>query len=72
MFQSRRTHETIKHLVLLLEDPEAAVDILPQEPVFILDIENVADTHQQWRLVELSPQSLRILIDTVFDGLLDS
>ena len=61
MFQSWRPHETIKHLILLFKDPEAAINILPQKPVLILDIENVTDTHQQRCLPDLSPQSLRVL-----------
>ena len=61
MFQSWRPHETIKHLILLLKDPEAAMNILPQKPVLVLDIENVTDTHQQRCLPDLGPQSHGIL-----------
>ena len=62
MFQSWRPHETVKHLVLLLKDPEAPVNILPKKPVLVLNIENVAHTHQQQRcLPDLGPQSHGIL-----------
>ena len=61
VFQSRRPHETIKHLVLLLENLEAAVDVLPQKPVLVFNIENMADTHQQRILPDLGPQSLGVL-----------
>ena len=62
VFQSGRPHEAVKHLVLLREHPEAGEHVLAHQPVHVLDIQDVADSHQQRVLPDLGPQSLRILM----------
>ena len=65
VFQSWRPHEAVKHLVLLRQHPEAGEHVLAQQPVRVLDIQDVADSHQQRVLPDLGPQSIRILILTL-------
>ena len=61
MFEDVRSDQTVKYEVLLLQDLEAPVHVLPQQPVLALHVEDVSDSHQQTRRLDLRPQRGRVL-----------